>query len=971
MAQETLRGQVSEYRIYEPIASGGFASVYYGRDPATNVPVAVKRLHPHLQAEPGIIERFEQEAATVRGLTDAHIVRLLDQGRDLQGVPFIVMEWVEGLTVADWLKRQGRYSSAGAADVGCQVLEGLDAAWARRIVHRDIKPANLMVTPGGRLKIMDFGVAKDVELATLAGSSGLIGTPAYMAPEQLRGEPLDCRADLYSLGVTLFMMLAGRPPFEGPSFADYFRQHLEQPPPRLEELSDDVHPGVASVLRTALAKAPEDRFRNPADMLAALRPFASAPSTVDAPPDMGATIVAPLPFVATQPIAPRPQPVAPPPQPIAPPPQAVAPPPQPVAPPPQAVGVPPARTTRSRVWLVVSFAALLLVVLGGVVFVTQQTPSEATPTPQAAALLPVPSASLQLSAPSAAPSAAVAAPTWQIIGADSALFNEPVGVAFDTQGGVYVSNNGSHTVDKLDASGNLAARWGGAGAGQPRFHHPGGVAADDTGAIYVADTGNDRVVHLSSAGAVLGQVGGHGQSPGQFDGPTSVAVDASDNLYVADANNHRIQKLAPDGKVLATWGTFGTGPTNFNFPYGVALDARGNVYVADRNNNRVVKLSPQGAPLAAWPTASNTQTPLTNPSAVAVDAAGNVYVGGWANDRVQRIQKLSPAGAQTATWTIDAGNPAQLSLPYQLAFDSGGNIHVPEVAGDRLGEFTPVGTEVGALGTTRNELGEFRRPNNVGIDSHDRVYVTDWGNERIQSFASTPTQDQSQAATQWGRFTDLQGVAVDPQGNIFMTEHTDCRVRKIAASGDTLGLWGSCGAGQGQFHDPEAIAVDSSGNAYVADRGNDRIVELSPSGTVIKAYGTHGAGDGQLDQPTGVTVDAQGNVFVADRDNHRIVKLSPTWQILAVWGNQNNPSLQLSAPEGVAVDPRGNVFVADWGSSRILELSSSGELVAQLGSPGTGPGQFDAPEGLNVDGQGRLFVADTGNNRVQELAAGH
>ena len=242
MDRETLSGQAGEYRIYESIAAGGFASVYYGRDTSTNVPVGVKRLHPHLQFEPGLVQRFEQEAATVRDLTNPHVVRLLDQGRDSNGLPFIVMEWVEGLTVGDWIKRQGRYTSSAAADVGCQALDGLDAAWARRVVHRDIKPANLMITPNGQLKIMDFGIAKDVDLATVTGS-GLFGTPAYMAPEQLRGQALDCRADLYSLGVTLHTMLVGQPPFEGPSFADYFRQHLEQEPPRIEDLSTDVDPG--------------------------------------------------------------------------------------------------------------------------------------------------------------------------------------------------------------------------------------------------------------------------------------------------------------------------------------------------------------------------------------------------------------------------------------------------------------------------------------------------------------------------------------------------------------------------------------------------------------------------------------------------------------------------------------------------------------------------------------------------------
>jgi eukaryotic-like serine/threonine-protein kinase len=267
----TLQGDVGAYRVYESIASGGFGSVYIGRDTSHNVPVAVKRLHPHLKDQPGFVERFEREASTVRGLIHPNVVRVIDQGRDSQGVPFIVLEWVEGLTVGDWLKRRGPYAPAEAADIACQALEGLQAAWTRRVVHRDVKPANLMVTPTGRVKVMDFGVAKDVDLATLVGTSGIIGTPAYMAPEQLRGMQLDTRADVYALGVTLYQMIAGSPPFQGPTMADFFRQHLQEEPPPLPGLN----PGIAAILDRALAKMPEDRFATPGEMLQALRPYAS------------------------------------------------------------------------------------------------------------------------------------------------------------------------------------------------------------------------------------------------------------------------------------------------------------------------------------------------------------------------------------------------------------------------------------------------------------------------------------------------------------------------------------------------------------------------------------------------------------------------------------------------------------------------------------------------------------------------
>jgi serine/threonine-protein kinase len=276
MAQETLRGDLGEYRIFELVAAGGFGSVFYGRDLDHNVPVAVKRLHAHLTDQPGFVERFEREAEMVRGLEHPNLVRLLDQGRDEHGVPFLVLEWVEGLTVGDWLKRRGAYQPSEAADVAAQALEGLQAAWERSVVHRDIKPANLMVTPSGRVKVMDFGVAKDVDLATMAGTAGVIGTPAYMAPEQLNGQPLDCRADIYSLGVTLYQMIAGSPPFQGPNMTDFFRQHLRDEPPPLEVVCPGVDRALVAVIERALAKDPDDRFSTPAEMMLALQPHAAA-----------------------------------------------------------------------------------------------------------------------------------------------------------------------------------------------------------------------------------------------------------------------------------------------------------------------------------------------------------------------------------------------------------------------------------------------------------------------------------------------------------------------------------------------------------------------------------------------------------------------------------------------------------------------------------------------------------------------
>jgi DNA-binding beta-propeller fold protein YncE len=556
-----------------------------------------------------------------------------------------------------------------------------------------------------------------------------------------------------------------------------------------------------------------------------------------------------------------------------------------------------------------------------------------------------------------APPAPPAPPVWQVVSDTTAgLFSEPVGIAFDSHGDAYVSNNGTHSIAKLDAEGNVLDRWGSGGTGPDQLHNPGGVAVDAHDTLYVADAGNDRVLHFAADGTLINQIGGHGQ----FDAPHAVALDGAGNLYVADSGNHRIEKLSADGKLLASWGSFGDGPGNFNYPFGLAFDAQGNLYVADRNNDRVVKLSSEGKPLAQWKTTSFADGPLTNPSSVAVDGSGSIYVAGWASDRVQRLQKLSADGKLMAAWSTDDLGPAELSLPFQIAFDAHGTLHVAELAADRVESFTPDGRSLGSWGAKRDGDAQFRRPNNINVDAEDDVYVTDWGNERVVKLSSAPGSDV-QVQAQWGPFRDLQGVALDELGNVYVTERTDCHVRKLSPTGQTMAVWGSCGKAFNQLLLPEAIAADGHGNIYVADRGNDRVAKLTASGEVVGSFGKHGSDSGEFNQPTGVAVDQSGDLYVADRDNKRIVKLSPTGQTIAVWSG-----LQLSAPEGVAVDSQGNVYVDDWGSSRILELAPTGALLAELGQPGSGVGQFDAPEGLAIDHHDRLYVADTGNNRVQE-----
>jgi serine/threonine protein kinase len=270
-ATDTLRGERGRYRVYDWVGGGGFGTVYYGRQLGSNRPVAVKRLHVHFVNQPRMVARFEREAALVldRGLEHPNLVRVLDRGVDTRGVPFLVMEWVEGWTVAGLLvDRGGRLNVSEAAAIGYQALDGLAAAHSRGIVHRDVKPANLMVTREGQVRVMDLGIAKETEPEMAVSGSTNLGTWIYAPPEQIAGDALDGRADLYALAATLYHVLTGRAPFSGPS--------RELPPAEIERLRSDVPTDLCRVLHKALAFSRGDRFQNAAEMRDSLARFAPA-----------------------------------------------------------------------------------------------------------------------------------------------------------------------------------------------------------------------------------------------------------------------------------------------------------------------------------------------------------------------------------------------------------------------------------------------------------------------------------------------------------------------------------------------------------------------------------------------------------------------------------------------------------------------------------------------------------------------
>jgi serine/threonine-protein kinase len=260
------------YRVDARLGQGGMGVVLKVRDLQLDEDVALKVVRPDLAADPAFLDRLKGEIRLARRVSHRYVLRTHDFG-EAGGIPFVTMEYLKGTTLRSLLDSRGALPLPLALRIARQLAEGLEAAHGVQVVHRDIKPLNVLFDLRGDVRIMDFGLA--VPVAAGGGAGVVTGTPAYMAPEQIRGEPVDGRADLYALGVVLFELCAGVPPFSAPRVADLLDQHLRAPAPDLAERVPDLPGGVAELVAHLLAKRREDRPPWAAEVVASLKGLAA------------------------------------------------------------------------------------------------------------------------------------------------------------------------------------------------------------------------------------------------------------------------------------------------------------------------------------------------------------------------------------------------------------------------------------------------------------------------------------------------------------------------------------------------------------------------------------------------------------------------------------------------------------------------------------------------------------------------
>jgi len=579
------------------------------------------------------------------------------------------------------------------------------------------------------------------------------------------------------------------------------------------------------------------------------------------------------------------------------------------------------------------------------------------------------------------------------------------------------------------------------------------VALDKAGNYYVVSSSLNQVFRVTPTGAIT-TVAGNGTPGFSGDGgpatlaelnyPYGVAVDGSGNLYIADFQNVRIRMVNPSGVITTVAGNGVSGfsgdggsatSAQISSPVGVAVDGKGNLYFADFDNNRIRMVNSSGViSTVAGNGIRNssgdggpaTSAELYNPSGVALDGNGNLYIAGYFDNRIRMVNTsgiiTTVAGNGTPGFSGDGGpaTSAELYYPSGVAVDGQGNIYIGDLYNNRIRMVNASGviTTVAGNGTAGFSgdggpatSAELNMPAGVAVDGNGNFYIADTNNNRVRMVnpSGMITTVAGHGSSGFGgdggpaKSAELYvpyGVAVDGNGNLYIADTDNNRIRVVNSSAviNTFAGNGNYGYGgdgnpatSAKLADPTGIAIDGSENLYIADTNNNRIRMVTPSGVIstVAGSGTAGfSGDGgpatsaELSVPAGVAMDGIGNLYIADTNNDRIRMVTPSGVISTVAGDgtagfsgDGGPatSAELNVPTGVAVDRSRNLYIADTNNSRIRMVTPSGVIttVAGNGFPGYGGDGGIAtsaplynPFGVAVDGRG-LVIADVNNQRIR------
>lgn len=595
---------------------------------------------------------------------------------------------------------------------------------------------------------------------------------------------------------------------------------------------------------------------------------------------------------------------------------------------------------------------------------------------------------------------------------------------------------------------------------QLRF--PRGLAFDKDGNLLIADTGNNRIRRLEKMEdkIVINTLAGSGPSgfagdggpakDAQLNGPRGIAVDASGNIFIADTGNHRIRQI--DGTLRistiagdGTRGFAGDGEdatkARLNTPVAVAVSSTGDLYIADTANNRIRRVSAgkistvagTGFPIFSGDGGPATAAGLNAPLGLLFDSLGNLLIADSGNNRIRRVDAvgvittLAGSGVRGMGGDGQPALAAQFNAPAALAFTPDGRLLIADLGNQRIRSLdahalvrTEAGGGLGDGGPATAAL--LNLPYGLVSDSAGTLYIADTNNHRIRKVVALPASDgttliistvagtgQSGFSGDGGPAVEAQlnfprGLALDAQGNLYIADTNNHRIRRLDSSGRITtvagtGTPGFSGDGQpavqAQLRFPLAVAVDAMGILYIADAGNSRVRRVDASGIITTVAGTGDRGSSgdddtadkaQLHTPAALVFDKDGNLLIADAGAHKIRKIDLSTMKISTFAGKGTPAFsgdgaaataaELNTPFGLVADAKGTVFIADSANHRIRRVDAMGNISTFVGTgtAGFGGDGFGAalatinfPTALALDPQGNLILADTFNHRIRKL----
>lgn len=918
LIEQLVRSLGGRLELQGEIGAGAMGRVFRAYDRERAELVAAKLVLARTEIDLDTLLRFQQEGAVLARLDHPHIVVVHDTFAE-EHATCIIMELIEGNSLGRLLQA-GPLPLGRAKRIALQVADALAYAHAQSIVHRDIKPDNIMVLPDDQVKVTDFGIARllqpDTSLQTIATTGMRLGTPLYMAPEQIEGKKVDGRSDLYALGSMLYHMVTGHPPFEGSDALTIAVKHLQEQPVPPSSLDPSIPAEWDAVILKAMAKDPASRFQRVEEIREAMEALPEERSKVQVPAageDSGTA------------------------------------------------STPARQDARTRRRTTGFLSARRLAGAVGVAGVCAAMISWLL------LLSPWPTVHARVS--SGRPTA-----VWGVKLPRSFHFKTPIILGSPVHGSLYVGDPIHLGIIRLSArTGQLLAAWGSKGTKPGQFRGFNDMATDSHGDVYVVDHVNDQVTEFTADGTFIRAFGHKGFSFGALYSPDALAVDAHDNIIIADSYNDRIEEFSSTGKSLAVWSSRGSGRNQVFGPNAIRVDARDDIWVTEHANLRIHEFSATGKTLAIFSRPGKGPGELTDPQALAFDTSGNVYV---LDEELERIQKFSPKGRLLAVW--NKRNHPEFNDLGNISIDGQDRVYITDPGNGRLHILSTGGKLLADWNVLALVHQQFRQPAYLAVDRRGESFVTDTGRDAVEEIspAGSLLLAWGKRGSGPGEFRSPAGIALDARGNVYVADTGNGRIQEFTPAGTLIGEWSTRTARTGLHAHPTGLAIDRHGDIFVTDPASNLVQEFSPVHRLQVEWGRTDPAHKLywLTRPVGVAVDRKGNVYVADSGNSRVVEFSltapyfSTGRPLKQWGGTHGSRPgQFDQLAGVAVDARGDVYVTDAAASRIQVLAPGGKLIAMWGTHGSDPGRFESPTGVAIDDAGNVYVVDSGNSRIQKF----